>query len=365
MVNRRYLIVLIDRIPITGTEENVLRLAVLYGANGAGKSNLFKALAFLKLVALKPRRKGGGTGRQAFRFGDRGDLPSAFDLQFLADNRLFRYGLKADDQYIREEWLVEVKQGEQETVLFERKTQSPNETTVDVNEKVFRKSKKVGALANVDPPPNQSFLATIFAMLQPAEIGDALKTVTHWFSDGLELIGPQTTVRSLPQMLNMDPSFTQFSEALLRGSDTGVDGLDILKNELTEADIRNLVPEEHLNEVLNDLEENDTAVLKTEDEHEVWIEKKGNLHFYSMTLRSRHKNLSGTDTLLDFSEESDGTRRFLNLIPALHEVAKSPKVFFIDEIDQSLIRIITLRTAISNLLKRHCQKHVRKTSTSR
>src|SRR5208283_6049415 len=41
-------------VPIPESKERVLRTAVLYGANGAGKSNLFKALRYLKSVALEP-----------------------------------------------------------------------------------------------------------------------------------------------------------------------------------------------------------------------------------------------------------------------------------------------------------------------
>jgi AAA15 family ATPase/GTPase len=40
-------------LPIPDSREKVLRTAVLYGANGAGKSNLFKALRYLKAVALR------------------------------------------------------------------------------------------------------------------------------------------------------------------------------------------------------------------------------------------------------------------------------------------------------------------------
>ena len=56
----------------------------LLGANGAGKSNLFKALRYLKSAALKPRKKNSGTGRKPFRFAGKQDAPSSFDLQFIA-----------------------------------------------------------------------------------------------------------------------------------------------------------------------------------------------------------------------------------------------------------------------------------------
>jgi hypothetical protein len=55
-------------IPIPDTTAQVLKTSVLYGANGAGKSNLFKALRYLKMLVLKPRKKNSGTGREVFRF---------------------------------------------------------------------------------------------------------------------------------------------------------------------------------------------------------------------------------------------------------------------------------------------------------
>jgi AAA15 family ATPase/GTPase len=39
---------------------------------------------------------------------------------------------------------------------------------------------------------------------------------------------------------------------------------------------------------------------------------------------------------LDLTGESDGTRRLLNLIPALHQLQAGSGAFFIDEIDRSL-----------------------------
>ena len=39
---------------------------------------------------------------------------------------------------------------------------------------------------------------------------------------------------------------------------------------------------------------------------------------------------------MPFSEESDGTQRLTNLLPALHSIQNKPGVFLIDEIDRSL-----------------------------
>jgi AAA15 family ATPase/GTPase len=93
-------------IPIPDTTEKVLRTAVLYGANGAGKSNLFKALAYMRRMALRPREKASRTGREPFRFGHLQDKPSSFDLRFVAGGKLYRFGFKVNDERVTEEWLV-------------------------------------------------------------------------------------------------------------------------------------------------------------------------------------------------------------------------------------------------------------------
>lgn len=111
-------------IPIPGSKERVLRTAVLYGANGAGKSNLFKALRYLRSAALKARERNSGTGREAFRFGGVDGELSSFDLQFIAGEKLFRFGLKLNDQRITEEWLLEID-GSREKTLYERIAFSP------------------------------------------------------------------------------------------------------------------------------------------------------------------------------------------------------------------------------------------------
>ena len=100
-------------VPIPDSKEKVLRTAVLYGANGAGKSNLFKALRYLKSVALRPRQANSGTGRKPFRFAGPHDGPSSFELQFIAAGAVYRFGFTVNDERVTEEWLFQVVGGRQ------------------------------------------------------------------------------------------------------------------------------------------------------------------------------------------------------------------------------------------------------------
>ena len=323
-------------VPVPDSKEKVLRTAVLYGANGAGKSNLFKALRYVEAVALLPRQKNGGTGRKAFRFGNTQDQPSSFDLQFVAADRLYRFGFKVDDERIVEEWLFQVVGGRQRS-LYERTTDAHGQVTIDADG-LKSSGSKVIALATVGGPQNQSFLATVNVTLDVGDVGPELGHVLTWFKESLHLIGPDESFRALGHELDQDADFLSFAGAFLKSASTGVDHLEVLKSEISKNELSGLLPDSYVSRMLRDLTENGTAHITLGEGKELLIEHKGDDRFYQIGIRAAHEH--GKIAQLDLNEESDGTRRLLNLIPALHHLRSMAAVYFIDEIDRSLHPIL-------------------------
>ncbi len=324
-------------IPIPASKEKVLRAAVLYGANGSGKSNLFKALRYFRTMALRPRPKNTGTGRKAFRFGAGAKEPSTFDLLFAAAGKLYRLALKVDDQRVTEEWLAEMY-GARERTVYERTTDEDGKVNIRAPG-LKRCGKKLDALATVGGPQNQSFLATINATLDAADRCAELNAVLAWL-DELTLIAPEASFVPLGQVLAHDASFKRFASEFLKSSSTGIDRLKVLKEEITEEELRRLLPDKFVGEVLRDITEEGGLVVDLDEDSELLIERKGENRFYRITIQSVHKQAKGKATPLDFADESDGTRRLLNLMPALHHLRSSRAVYFIDEIDRSLHPIL-------------------------
>ena len=143
-------------VPIPDSEEKVLRTGVLYGANGAGKSNLFKALSYLRSMALNTHPRKTGTAREPFRFGGL-DAPSTFDLHFIAQNKLFRFGFKLDNHRILGEWLVHVV-GEHENVIYERSDDESGKSKIDVSG-LGSSGEKVSSLAKAGETGGRVFPA--------------------------------------------------------------------------------------------------------------------------------------------------------------------------------------------------------------
>lgn len=108
-------------LPIPDSDERVLRVGVIYGANGAGKSNLLAALRYVRHIALAQPNESQATARDPCRLADLRDQPSTFYLHFIAAGKLYRYDLSLDDERIIEERLLHVV-GSKNGLIYERRT---------------------------------------------------------------------------------------------------------------------------------------------------------------------------------------------------------------------------------------------------
>ena len=106
--------------------------------------------------------------------------------------------------------------------------------------------------------------------------------------------------------------------------------------------MRNLLPNKFISKLLEDIAEDKDgiAVIRLEQGNEFLIERSEENHFYRISIQAAHEPQPGKVIPLDLSEESDGTRRLLNLLPALHYLQTGNAVFFIDEIDRSMHPIL-------------------------
>jgi len=325
-------------IKIPGSRECVLKAGVIYGANGAGKSNLFKALRFLKTRALIGRNKGSGTGREAFAFSNDNKVLSSFDLQFITSGKLYRFGFKLNDTQVAEEWLVQIN-GSKEKVIYERVTSEDGSVKIEAP---GLKGKKLGAITTIGAHQNQTFLATINNTLDESDFGSHLGSVLNWLKNDLVMIAPNDFFKGLAHHSTEDSDFLKFAGDYLRASSTGVDRLDVEKKEITEEELSRLLPKEMRERLLEDLNssENDLALMRLADGNELLLEKSTENHYYRITIKTLHEHNSGEAVPLKLTQESDGTRRLLNLLPALHHLRTSSAVYFIDEIDRSMHPIL-------------------------
>lgn len=104
-------------------ELKLLKSAAIYGANASGKSNLAKALSFMKWFMINSFKETQSTEKinvEHFRLSTETEKePSFFEIVFLMDNQKYRYGFEATQDKVVSEWLFYVPKL-RETKLFER-----------------------------------------------------------------------------------------------------------------------------------------------------------------------------------------------------------------------------------------------------
>jgi uncharacterized protein len=324
-------------VPLPNTEERALRTAVIYGANGAGKSNLFKAVEYLQDAATRPRRKGTGTKREAFKFSPAGAEPSQFDIQFVVNDDILRFGLVIDDQRIVEEWLIRVK-GKKEHVVYERVTSDTGDVEVKVSGGK-KAGEKIQAIATVGGPPNQSFLATIIENLDAEDMPKSIRDTAHWLQHQLMIVRPDGPVAPIGHYMNEDKEFAEFAGKFLKSSSTGVESLNVAREEITVDQLQALIGKRGFSlfkDQIENMQVGEGTILGN-GVNEFVIERAQEQHFYKLSVEASHQCADGTTVNLAFKDESDGTRRLLDLLPAIHDGdLDKPKVFFIDEIERSL-----------------------------
>lgn len=325
-------------VTIPEDDNRALPVAVLYGANGAGKSNVVKALGLLQGLVLRGVEPKQPIGRRPFLLDEASATqPTELTVQIIEDARVYAYGCRFTDKVVTAEWLSLLRNG-QELIVYERVTREDESVEIEVGDVLKDDSwgdhSKVVALAKVGVLPNQLFLHSIRKGVQEGEQGPVIKSVLRWFGERLTIIGPDAAFADLARLVAADDKFTEFASDFLREVSTGVEQLKVETAEFDESVLGTLAAP--LKGLIDGLPVGGTTTFAGPDGSQLIVEKRAGTKVRLRTLQAEHVAKAGRRVALPFGEESDGTQRVTHLLPALHAIQSRPRVFVIDEIDRSL-----------------------------
>lgn len=99
---------------------NVLKSAVIYGANGSGKSNFIDSIVFMKSLVVNSINYQPGTGISYFPHKLNGmESESSYSMQFVKDGIRYAYGFSIQQMLIKDEYLYYFPKGRQ-AKIFDR-----------------------------------------------------------------------------------------------------------------------------------------------------------------------------------------------------------------------------------------------------
>lgn len=314
---------------------DVLKTAAIYGANAAGKSNLVKAIAFLKSIVvdgteiLVPQSK-------RFRL-DKNYLnkSSIFRIEYEYKNIHFDYAVEIYKGKIIEEWLYII-------------------TSVSKNKEqlLFKRIDDIVEFGEYFENKNEVDFALKFLKKQLIETETVLKTCYLLFDENniLDIICEAFTKIIIINPDTFDSDYTSdilsnqkpilFTKELLLNSKTGIEELII---EHTKADLYFGYDDSDLKNRLIDMLENSTSIDKKQNSKLcITFLRKGsynafikeNNEYFVLVLKTKHFD---SENLFDFDEESDGTNRLFELSPAFEQLLSTDEiVYVIDELERSM-----------------------------
>jgi AAA15 family ATPase/GTPase len=308
---------------------DLLRSAVIYGANASGKSNLIKAIDFARQFIIE-----GTKGKQSIRTKlfkldqDSLKLPSMFEFEIRTKGKDYLYGFEVTPEKVLSEWLYELKLTTQE-LIFERRTSEENKTLVDFGSIKFdtKKDKEFVGFVGMGTRPNQLFLTEC----NEKNI-ELFEPIYQWFSVSLVIIFPETRY-SITEKKTKDIELLSY---YLDKFGTGICGIN-----LHPISLQDKLPQKMVMEFSDDLsreENNDKQISLLGPRGErilISLNEKGDLVGSELVFKHKMTDCQ-EEVTFDLGEESDGSIRLIDLIPVLYLGQKLDKVFLIDELDRSL-----------------------------
>lgn len=315
---------------------NLLKLNAIYGANGAGKSNFIHALAILRDFLIDGKMPI-DLITETFKFDPEGEQKDVFlGVEFIKDEVPYYYGLTINQGIIVEEELQVSGLGKKEDkVLFLRKDKA-NEEDLEVT---FSKEVYEDTEAALFPDflKNEILernVPVLFYMKnRNNKVFEPYKSALEWFERGLELILPFSKPSGMVVRLEKDEAFHRFAVDIMRSFNTGIYDIHIQTIPIDE-----FFGEDNKQEAERIVADLRAKSGKGRYVHTQWEEVVFVLENNSPVAKRielTHSEDYGKARFL-FSEESDGTRRLLEYLPALFSAVNWNKTFFIDEIERSV-----------------------------
>lgn len=277
----------------------------VYGANASGKSNLIKALQYMRGVVAESAtviQPGQTFGVQPFRLdADSSSQPTEFEVTFILDGVRYQYGFAMTPQRIVSEHLLVYKAFKPQR-WFERRFDAEAGKDIYEYSPSFKGPKNLWEGAT---RPNALFLSMAVQLNS-----EALRPVFDWFLNRLVIINEQArlTPNMSIQMLQQPEGRKDICN-FLNAADISIVDIDVVTRKVPGQTV-------HF----------DLVAGKTEVRNEE-IEQH--------QLRFHHSTEHGK-AVFELTDESNGTRNLLFLSGPVLDILRKGLTLVIDELDTSL-----------------------------
>lgn len=328
----------------------LLKFAAVYGANASGKSNLVKALQFMRhtvIIGLPD----GHTEKYCKVKTENKDRASYFELEILMNEKYYAYGFEiilSQSRFVSE-WLIELREDNSEKVIFERNIEEGTYILgADLRKKGLRE--KMDLYANDICDDNTVLFLSVMNQnkknLYQEEPGAViLRDLFRWLRNTLDVNFPDQPISD----------YSYLSEAgnveeicrIISAFGTGITNFKMI--DVAVEKVMGRLPEENRQYLSTYIERKRAKVRRDHKKGRLAVVMRSNDDFFIISFDENDSVHCQTiefshgeqDVLFRLSEESDGTVRVLDLLEIL--LAGEGKTYVIDELDRCLHPSLTYK----------------------
>ena len=299
-------------------ENKYLKTSAILGANASGKSNFIKALLKFKSIikdSINPEKQKNYLHEPFKLDKNTQNDPTFFRIYFFECESFFEYLFKIDKNgKILKEELYQKERNKNKKYLFKRDKQN-----IKYNSRSFKEAKGL-----IDKTRENALFLSVVNQFN----GQISKTVYDYITQKILIIQDadcDDKINFISKDLLKNENIKNKTIEILQKLDFSIKDLEIKKDENLIKTIKNdkTIPEE----IKNILLEDGIETIKTK-------------HY----IFENNKIKGFTD--FDIFEESEGTKKLINLIPLIINTLIKEKILIIDELDNSLHTLL-----IKNLIE--------------
>lgn len=330
----------------------LLKFAAVYGANASGKSNLVKALQFMRKVVLLGLPK--GHSEQFCKSNlENSKKPSYFELELSLDGKYYAYGFEVvlrESRFVGE-WLYEIRSDNSQELLFERNIEEEKyEFDGALKKNKFVYEKLCGYAKDIRSDDSILFLSVMnqnkkdFYQDNPDAM--ILRKVHNWIAYNLNINFPNRPISDYSYMAESETNKVEEVCKLIKTFGTGI--TDYRIDEVKLEEVLNELPGKLREKIRSDIERNQAKLRKSKSLKKCNIVMRSSKDFFMIevfeekisckTIKFYHGQ---KDVLFQMAEESDGTVRILDLLEIL--LSGEGETYVIDELDRCLHPCLTYK----------------------
>ncbi|MCK9204718.1 MAG: ATP-binding protein [Bacteroidales bacterium] len=313
-----------------------LKTSAIYGANGAGKSNLVKAIDTLKDFVISGNIPE-ALFSQKFKLTKKSiKEPVYLGIEFIHKNKAYYYGIHVNDGIVLKEELLFSGLGKKEDKPIFIRSSKPDKSSQIIFFQGFEGSKENVLLKGIiekDLLKHDKSLLTLLNGLSNESFTE-MKTAFEWFNNQLVILYPKSRPLELVHNLDVKKILLTFANDIMVSFQTGVKQIIPEKKSIEE-----FVGEENraeIDKIVSEVRSSPGKMigLMNQDDEIVVIDEAGKIIAKRLSLN--HSGDKGQLVPFNLNQESDGTKRLLQYIPVILDVIINDKVCFIDEMERSL-----------------------------